>query len=89
MKTPDDNELHEMLHHYIKPKKENKKPTMKDNLNSLWANTRSIIYAGLTLGGVLIILMGSVVLLPLIIILVVGVVFFIAYRISIEENENN
>ena len=89
MKTPDDNELHEMLHHYIKPKKENKEPTMKDNLKSLWANTRSMIYAGLTLGGILIVLMGSVVLLPLVILLVVGTVIFIAYRVSIEEDEDN
>ena len=89
MKTPDDNELHEMLHHYIKPKKENKKPTMKDHLKSLWLNARSMIYAGLTLGGVLVVLLGSVLLLPILLVLVVGFVVFIAYKMALYEREDN
>jgi hypothetical protein len=78
-----------MKHNSLYPKKgKPRDPTMKDNFTSLWANTRSMVYAGLTLGGILIVLMGSVILLPLLIILVVGVVIFIAYRLIIDESEN-
>jgi len=62
---------------------------MKDRLKTLWLNTRSLIYAGLTLGGLLIILLGSVILLPLLLILVVGFVMFIGYKISIYEREED
>ena len=51
---------------YLNPKK----PTMKDHLKSLWLNARSLIYAGLTLGGILVVLLGSILLLPLILILI-------------------
>ena len=79
-----------MEYHNLYPKKRKPKdPTMKDNLTSLWANMRSMVYAGLTLGGILIILMGTVIILPLLIILVVGAVIFVAYRLIIDENENN
>jgi hypothetical protein len=62
---------------------------MKDRLKTLWLNARSLLYAGLTLGGLLIVLLGSIVLLPLLLILVVGFVVFIAYKISIYENEED
>jgi len=62
---------------------------MKDRLKTLWLNTRSLIYAGLTLGGLLIILLGSIILLPLLLILVVGFVMFIGYKISIYEREED
>ena len=70
---------------YLNPKK----PTMKDHLKSLWLNARSMIYAGLTLGGVLVVLLGSVLLLPILLVLVVGFVVFIAYKMALYEREDN
>ena len=75
---------------YLSPKKRAPKDsTIKDRLKILWLNARSLIYAGLTLGGLLIVLLGSIILLPLLLILAVGFVVFIAYKISIYENEED
>jgi len=75
---------------YLNPKKRAPKDsTMKDHLKSLWLNARSMIYAGLTLGGVLIVLLGSVLLLPILLVLVVGFVVFIAYKMALYEREDD
>jgi hypothetical protein len=70
---------------YLNPKK----PTMKDHLNSLWLNARSLIYAGLTLGGILVILLGSILLLPLVLILIVGGILFFTYKLGIYDDKEN
>ena len=62
---------------------------MKDHLKSLWLNTRSMLYAGLTLGGILIVLLGSILLLPILLVLVVGFVVFIAYKMALYEREDD
>ena len=75
---------------YLSPKKRvPKDSTMKDRLKTLWLNARSLIYAGLTLGGVLVVLLGSVLLLPILLVLVVGFVVFIAYKMALYEREDN
>ncbi len=70
---------------YLNPKK----PTMKDHLKSLWLNARSLIYAGLTLGGILVVLLGSILLLPLILILIVGGILFFVYKLGIYNDKEN
>ena len=54
-------------------------------MKELWINTRSFIYTGLTLGGVLIIFLGSVVILPIIIGIVVALVIFYMCKAYINE----
>tara|TARA_B100000745_G_scaffold291965_1_gene232354 strand:- start:79 stop:306 length:228 start_codon:yes stop_codon:yes gene_type:complete len=70
---------------YLNPKK----PTMKDHLKSLWVNARSLIYAGLTLGGILVVLLGSILLLPLVLILIVGGILFFTYKLGIYNDKEN
>lgn len=70
---------------YLNPKK----PTMKDHLKSLWLNARSLIYAGLTLGGILVVLLGSILLLPLVLILIVGAILFFTYKLGIYDDKEN
>jgi len=70
---------------YLNPKK----PTMKDHLKSLWLNAQSLIYAGLTLGGILVVLLGSILLLPLVLILIVGVILFFTYKLGIYDDKEN
>ena len=69
-------------------KKSFKKSTIKDHLKELWVNARSLVYAGLTLGGILLVVLGSVLLLPIVLIIVVGAIAFFAYRLSIYDNED-
>jgi len=59
-----------------------------DNLKSLWVNARSLIYAGLTISGILIVVFGSLLLLPLVIILVLGVAIFTAYKMGSTDYKN-
>tara|TARA_R110002020_G_scaffold283597_1_gene499276 strand:- start:189 stop:416 length:228 start_codon:yes stop_codon:yes gene_type:complete len=70
---------------YLNPKK----PTMKDHLKSLWVNARSLIYAGLTLGGILVVLLGSILLLPLVLILIVGGILFFIYKLGVYNDTEN
>jgi hypothetical protein len=70
---------------YLNPKK----PTMKDHLKSVWVNARSLIYAGLTLGGILVVLLGSILLLPLILILIVGGILFFIYKLGVYNDTEN
>ena len=62
---------------------------MKDHLKSLWLNARSLIYAGLTLGGILVILLGSILLLPIVLILIVGGILFFVYKLGIYNDKEN
>tara|TARA_R110002020_G_scaffold475188_2_gene709011 strand:- start:538 stop:729 length:192 start_codon:yes stop_codon:yes gene_type:complete len=62
---------------------------MKQQLKNAWVNTRSFIYTGLTLGGVLVVFLGSVVILPIVIGLVVAVLVFYICKAAIYENEED
>jgi hypothetical protein len=59
---------------------------MKDKLKTIWTNCQSAGYTALTLMGIIILLIGGLLALPIVLILVVGAVIFIAYKIGITAD---
>ena len=68
---------------------------MKNTLKKMWENCQSAGYTALTLIGIIIVLIGSILALPVVLVFVVGVIIFIAYKIGMatddieEENLND
>ena len=68
---------------------------MKNILKKMWVNCQSAGYTALTLIGIIIVLIGSILALPVVLVFVVGVIIFIAYKIGMatddieEENLND
>jgi flagellar biosynthesis component FlhA len=59
---------------------------MKDALKNIWINCQSAGYTVLTLVAIVLIVLGSILALPLVLVLVVGAVVFIAYKIGMTED---
>jgi len=66
-----------------------KKSTMKYYLKGFWLNIRSLVYSGLTLGGILIVVLGSIVLLPVVLVIIVGAIVFFIYKLGMYDNEED
>ena len=68
---------------------------MKNTLKKMWVNCQSAGYTALTLIGIIIVLIGSILALPVVLVFVVGAIIFIAYKIGMaaddveEENLND
>ena len=68
---------------------------MKNTLKSIWVNCQSVVYTILTIVGLVLILAGGLLALPVVLVFVVGVIIFIAYKIGMatddieEENLND
>jgi len=54
-------------------------------MNNLWMNTRSFIYTGLALIGGVLIFLGSVVIIPIIIGVIVALVIFYMFKTYMAE----
>jgi hypothetical protein len=59
---------------------------MKNTLKNIWVNCQSAGYTVLTLVAVVLIVVGSILALPLVLVLLVGAVVFIAYKIGMTED---
>ena len=60
---------------------------MKTTLQKIWVNCQSAFYAILTLAALILVVVGSFLALPLVIVLVVGAVVFGAYKIGINDTD--
>ena len=59
---------------------------MKNTLKKIWVNCQSAGYTALTLIGITIIVIGSILALPVILVFVVGAIIFIAYKVGIAAD---
>ena len=60
---------------------------MKDKLKNIWVNCQSMGYTALTLIGIILVLIISFLALPFVLILVVGGIIFIEYKIGIATDD--
>jgi|TARA_Y100001951_G_scaffold7795_1_gene4943 hypothetical protein len=60
---------------------------MKNTLKSIWVNCQSVVYTILTIVGLVLILAGGLLALPIVIVLIIGAVIFIAYKVGIDETD--
>jgi flagellar biosynthesis component FlhA len=59
---------------------------MKDALKNIWINCQSAGYTVLTLIAIVLIVLGSILALPLVLVVVVGAVVFIVYKLGMTED---
>ena len=59
---------------------------MKNALKKIWVNCQSAGYTALTLIGIIILVVGSILALPVILVVVVGAIVFIAYKVGISAD---
>jgi len=59
---------------------------MKNKLKQIWINCQSAGYTVLTLVAVVLIVLGSILMLPVVLVLIVGAVVFIAYKVGMTED---
>ena len=58
------------------------------NLKSTWINIQSLVYASMTIVGVVLLIVSGLALLPLAILLIVVFVLFIIYKVIISDDED-
>lgn len=59
---------------------------MKDKLKNIWVNCQSAGYTVLTLAAVVLVVIASILMLPVVLVLIVGAVVFIAYKIGMTQD---
>jgi hypothetical protein len=59
---------------------------MKSTLKKVWTNCQSAGYTALTLIGIILVLVGSLLALPIVLVLVVGAIIFISYKVGIAAD---
>ena len=59
---------------------------MNNKLKNIWINCQSAGYTVLTLIAIVLIVLGSILALPLVLVVVVGAVVFIVYKLGMTED---
>ena len=59
---------------------------MKTTLQKIWVNCQSAGYTALTLIGIIIVVVGGILALPIILVVIVGAIIFIAYKIGVSAD---
>ena len=58
------------------------------NLKSTWVNIQSLIYASITIVGVVLLIVSGLALLPVAILLIVIFILFVIYKVIISDDED-
>jgi hypothetical protein len=58
------------------------------NLKSTWINIQSLIYASVTIVGVVLLIISGLALLPVAILLIVIFILFVIYKVIISDDED-
>ena len=58
------------------------------NLKSTWINIQSLIYASITIVGVVLLIVSGLALLPVAILLIVIFILFVIYKVIISDDED-
>ena len=58
------------------------------NLKSTWINIQSLLYASITIVGVVLLIVSGLALLPVAILLIVVFVLFVIYKVIISDDED-
>mgnify|MGYP003646032915 FL=1 len=56
-------------------------------LKSIWVNTQSLLFASLTIIGVVVVIIAGIALLPVTILLIAIFVLFVIYKVVISDDE--
>ena len=59
------------------------------NLKSTWVNIQSLIYASITIAGVVLLIVSGLALLPIAILLVTIFILFVIYKIIISDDDED
>jgi hypothetical protein len=59
------------------------------NLKSTWVNIQSLIYASITIVGVVLLIVSGLALLPIAILLVIIFILFVTYKIIISDDDED
>ena len=62
---------------------------MKDTLKNIWVNCQTVVYTILTLAALILVLVGSILALPIVLVLAVGAIIFISYKVGITEDDDD